>query len=268
MSSKSMPYLLKTTCRPATFAPLACASSLTSLSRKKMPCAASSAIAMPVVFEAAHRIHAAGAQQFAHQIDQAGAADALRRAVADHAEFGTRRRRRSPRLRSRHRAPACRRRSRRLRTPGRPDRGGQNAVPVAEDQLRVGADVHDRDQAVFVREIDRQHAGRRIRAHVAADDRRAVDARLRMNRQQAAPAGGREAGGGALALRHLDFGDRVVGILADRIDALAGRTDRASWSCRRPPSRRSSADRPGTPRWRASDSRRACASAGRDARVS
>ena len=93
------------------------------------------------------------------------------------------------RLRSRHRAPACRTRSRRLRTPDRPGTRRPGCGAVAEDQLGVGADVHDRDQPVLVREIDRQHARRRVGADVAADDRRAVDARLRMDRQQAAAAG-------------------------------------------------------------------------------
>ena len=63
--------------------------------------------------------------------------------------------------------------------------------PVAEQQLGVGADVHDRDEAIFVREIDGEHARRGVGADVAADDRQAVDARLRVDRQQA--AGGRSS---------------------------------------------------------------------------
>ena len=43
---------------------------------------------------------------------------------------------------------------------------------VAEDQFGIGADIHDGDEPVLVRDIDRQHAGRRIGADVAADDRR------------------------------------------------------------------------------------------------
>ncbi len=50
-------------------------------------------------------------------------------------------------------------------------RRGQDPVPVAEDQLGVGADVHDRDEPLFVRQVDRQHAGRGVGADVAADDR-------------------------------------------------------------------------------------------------
>src|SRR6516164_8925961 len=38
------------------------------------------------VLEAAHRVHATGANQFAQQIDEAGSADPFRRHVADHAE--------------------------------------------------------------------------------------------------------------------------------------------------------------------------------------
>ena len=142
----------------------------------------------------------------------------------------------------------------------------QNAVPVAQDQLGVGADVHDRDQAVFVREIDRQHAGRRVRAHVSADDRRAVDARLRMDRQQASPAGGRQAGGGPLALGHFDFRDRAVRILPDRIDALAEEQIAHGGVAHH----HHLVDGPRIDRevlrWRASGSRPGCASTGRDAR--
>ena len=42
-----------------------------------------------------------------------------------------------------------------------------------------------------------------------------------MDRQQALLAGCSQAGRGALALVHFDFGDRAVGILADRVDVLA-----------------------------------------------
>ena len=140
---------------------------------------------------------------------------------ADHAEFeGAVARQRHILDRAIERRHAARDRAAFEGRTGR-TRGRQNPVPVAQDQLRIGADVHHRDQAVFVRDIHRQHAGRRVRAHVSADDRSPVDARLRMNRQQAAPAGGRQAGGGALALGHLDLGDRPVRILPDRIHALA-----------------------------------------------
>ena len=91
---------------------------------------------------------------------------------------------------------------------------------VADDQLGVGADVHDRDQALFVRQIDGQHAGRGIGADVPADDGRAVDTGFGMDGQQAAPPGLGEAGRGALALSHFDFGDRAVGVLPDRVHAL------------------------------------------------
>ena len=99
-------------------------------------------------------------------------------------------------------------------------RRGKDAVAIADDQLRVRADVHDRDEPVFVREIDGQHAGGGVGADVAADDRQPVDAGLRVNRQQAAPSRRQQARRGALALRHFDLGDRAVRVLADRVHAL------------------------------------------------
>ena len=107
--------------------------------------------------------------------------------VADHAESEDCHRRQSPLLRSPRPEPACRTRSLRPRKPAPP---GQDAARmpmlVADDQLGVGPDVHDRDQPLLMRQIDRQHRGGSVRSHVAADDRRAVHARLGMNRQQAA----------------------------------------------------------------------------------
>ena len=139
-----------------------------------------------VVGKAAHRVHAAGAQQFAQSVHQSRAADSLGAP-----------RRRSPELKlavvvdrhfldgaiqRRHAASdraAFERRARRTRC-------GQNPMPVADDQLGIGADIHDGNQALFMRQVHGQHAGGGIGAHVAADDRRAVDARLGMDRQQAA----------------------------------------------------------------------------------
>ena len=75
---------------------------------------------------------------------------------------------------------------------------GQDAARMRSrlpsDQLGVGADVHDRDQAIFVGQIDGEHAGGGVGADVAADDRQPVDARLRVNRQQQPAAAGRQAG--------------------------------------------------------------------------
>ena len=131
----------------------------------------SSVMRLDVVFEAAHLVHPAGAQQFAQQVDQAGAADALGRAVADDAEVecavvadrdvfdGA--------VERGHAAGDGAAFERRAGGAG----GRENAMLVAEDQLGVGADVHDRDEAVFVREVDGQHAGGGVGADVAADDR-------------------------------------------------------------------------------------------------
>ena len=143
------------------------------------------------------------------------------RAVADHAE-----RERAVVVerdvldRAVQRRHAARDRAALERRPGRARRR-QDPVPVAEDQLGVGADVHDRDEPIFVREVHRQHAGRRIGADVPADDRRAVHARLADG--SAAGSAGRSAIRlvvVALALGHLDLGDRPVRVLPDRVHAL------------------------------------------------
>ena len=72
-------------------------------------------------------------------------------------------------------------------------RRGEDAMPVADDQLGVRADVHDRDEPLFVREIDRQHACGGVGADVAADDRQ----RRRRARwdESAAGCGGRSSSG-------------------------------------------------------------------------
>ena len=130
-------------------------------------------------------VHPPGAEQLAHQIDQARAADALRRDVADDAELERRRRRRSRRLRSRRRAPACRRRSRRLRTPG----------PAGQDAARMRC-LLPRISSVFVPmsmiATSRSSCARSIASmHAAASAPRwplmigaAVDAGLGMDREQ------------------------------------------------------------------------------------
>ena len=98
--------------------------------------------------------------------------------------------------------------------------------------------------------IDRQHARGRIGADVAADDRAAVHAGLGMDRQQRLLAGRRQAGVGALALFHFDFGDRAVGRSGRSSKHSGGKTGRASSNCRRRPFRKSFSDRPGNPRSR------------------
>ncbi len=69
------------------------------------------------------------------------------------------------------------------RRPGRAA-CGEDAILVAEDQLRIRADVHHGDEPVLVKDVDREHACRGVGADVAADDRAAVHARFGMNRQQ------------------------------------------------------------------------------------
>jgi hypothetical protein len=149
-----------------------------------------------------------------------GSADPLRRAAADHAQP------KRPVVVDRNvfdraveaRHTAGDRAAFERRTRG--TRRRQDAMPIAQQQLRVRADVHDGDEAIFVRKI-RGCGRRRVGANVAADDRQAVDPRVRMDRQQAATAPCRQARRRALAFRDLDLGDRSVRVLPDRVDALA-----------------------------------------------
>ncbi len=71
-----------------------------------------------------------------------------------------------------------------------------------------------------MREVNGEHACRRVGANVAADDRRAIHARFRMDRQQASASGLDQRRGRPLAGRHLDLGDRAVRRLPDRIHVL------------------------------------------------
>ena len=103
------------------------------------------------IVEAAHLVHPPGAEQFAHQVDQPGAADAFGRHVADDAERETRRRRRWRRSSI---APSSPGMPQAIAPPSNAGPAGQDAArircSIADDQLGVGADVHDRHQAVFV----------------------------------------------------------------------------------------------------------------------
>ena len=174
-----------------------------------------------VVFEAAHLVHATGAEQLAERVDKPGATDPFGLHVADVAKAdgavvgdfdffdGA--------VQCRHATgdgPAF--------EGGTGGTGcGENAMLVAEDQLSVRADIHDRDEAVFVSEVDGEHAGGCIGPDVATDDGGAVNASPGMNGQKALLASLDQASGCSLAFGHLGFGYRVVRGLADGIDALA-----------------------------------------------
>ena len=97
---------------------------------------------------------------------------------------------------------------------------GEDTVLVADDELRVGPDVHHRDEALFVGEPNREHAGRRIGADVAADDRKAVDAGRWMDGQETTPSGfdpaGRPRASSDISISVIDR----VRVLPDRIHAL------------------------------------------------
>src|ERR1700749_1930104 len=105
------------------------------------------------LIKAAHLIHTLRAQQLAQQIHEAGTADAFGLRLADHAQLkcavvrdfyffnGA--------VERRHTTSDG---SAREGGTGRAGRG-QNAVPVADNQLRVGADIHHRNQPLFVSQV-------------------------------------------------------------------------------------------------------------------
>ena len=185
----STPNVSNTTCSPATLAPLACASSLTSLSSRPTPVDGIERHLRLAVLEAAHRVHPPGAEQLAEQVDEARSADAPRPDRRRSRRARTCRRRAPRRRRSRRRAPACRTRSRRPRRPGRPGTTPPGCGRGCRAAARCWCRCPSRRQAILVREIDREHARRGVGADVAADDRQPVDARLRDG--SAAAAGGR-----------------------------------------------------------------------------
>ena len=102
------------------------------------------------ILEAAQIVHAAGADQLTHESHQTGAADALGSAAADHAQmeragaidnhilYGA--------VESGHAAGDGAAFECGARGTGR----GQNPAPVADDQLGVGTDIHDRDRTLFM----------------------------------------------------------------------------------------------------------------------
>ena len=85
-----------------------------------------------------------------------------------------------------------------------------------------------------MREVDGEHARRRVGAHVAADDRRAVDARLRV---QSAAGTARPVSTRLVPSRRpscaFDLRDRPVRASGRSSTRSAGRRGRASSSCRR-----------------------------------
>ena len=169
------------------------------------------------VGEAAQFVHPAGPKQFAQQVDEARAAHTLGRSVTDHgAGDGAIR----PELHLLDCAGKAGHAAGNLAAlEGRAGRagGGEDPVPVAEDEFGVGADIHHGYEAILVRQVDGEHAGGRIGAHVAADDWQPVDPGLRVEVEAEVPRGRDQAGGAAPALRQLDLRDRVVGALADRM---------------------------------------------------
>ena len=116
--------------------------------------------ALDVVFEAAHLVHAAGAEQFAQCVDKAGAADSFRRHVANYAKadgaVGGNRYFFDGAVQCGH--ATCDSSSFEGWAGGAGCR--EHAMLVAEDQLSVRPDIHDRDEALFMRQIDGQQGVR------------------------------------------------------------------------------------------------------------
>ena len=146
-------------------------------------------------------------------------------------------------------------------------RGGKDPFAIADDQLRIRADIHNRNEPVLVREVYRQHARGRVGADVAADNRQTVNAGLWVNGQKAASSSRLQTRRGASSLRHFDLGDRAIRVLSNRIHALS----KEQITHRRIADHDDVVDRSRDPRadpgWRGSDNPQASASAaGRDVR--
>ena len=78
---------------------------------------------------------------------------------------------------------------------------GEQALAVADDELGVRADVEERRELVALGEAGGEQARRGVGADVAADERQAVDARLRVDRQPQPARLAREARGRGAAAR-------------------------------------------------------------------
>ena len=167
-----------------------------------------------------HFRHPSAAPQLGEEIDQAGAADPLRRQPADRrvlelpaavrGEAQRFDRPLVPRHAELHEAP--------LEGGAGRAGGGQHAAPPGDDDLGVGADVDDHGGLVGVAVEAAGGDGRgRIGADVAGDQRHAVDLGAQVGAQSEAAGVLDQGGGRPVALEVLVLDQRFVRLLPDAL---------------------------------------------------
>ena len=100
--------------------------------------------------------------------------------------------------------------------------GGEQAAPVLEHDLGVGAHVHEH-RRLCVREplFQRHQCSRRITAHVARDQREPIDPRLAVGAETQAPGQRRKRRVGALAREKGVLDGGFVGLLPNSLHGRA-----------------------------------------------
>ena len=122
-------------------------------------------------------------------------------------------------------APSAPGMPKRNRPPSKAGPAGLDAatmrLPVADDDLGVGADVDEHRRAGLAREVRGHQVRRDIPADVAGHERRAHDAALRVHEEAQLVGTARQPRRVGLAAQHGQLGDRLVGHLADGLDVQA-----------------------------------------------
>ena len=94
-------------------------------------------------------------------------------------------------------------------------------MPVADDHLGIGPDVHQQHHFLFLVQAYRKHVGSHVGADVRADERSAVHVGARKYPQPELPSLDVQRRGGPLPGQHFQLGNRLVGFFADRLDVEA-----------------------------------------------
>lgn len=95
-------------------------------------------------------------------------------------------------------------------------RGADEAPSVSDDDLGVGADVDEKRDTGLGREIRRHEIGSDVRADVAADDWRAIDAALGVDKQTQLMGPDQQGSRGSPALADSGFAQRSKGRATER----------------------------------------------------
>ena len=180
-----------------------------------------------VAGEAAPCVHPPGTAQLAQKIHQARAAHAGWWTIADHVEVELAAVGDVADVADRHPldGPGERRHTTTHAAAFEGGSGGagrgEDALAVADEDLRVGADVHHHRHFFALGETGGEETGGGVGTDVARDQRQAVDPGFRVERQAEFSGGDLEAGCVSLATPELVLGGRAVGELADRLNVEA-----------------------------------------------